>query len=355
MPVVRPGDASLAAAFTTRSPSIKNCIDLIRQGRCTLLSALQQQQVTTLNCLISAYVLAALSLEGSRNSERQLIASSWLLGTAQLAYSYSRPIERMNPVRPLKSLFHPAIFMSLFGQAAIHLGCLVFATKLARDAMDPESEARKLGMNVGPSLPDVTEFWRQQRLIRGGYLAQEIEEEELGVVESVMKSWESPFLPNLMNTVVFLVETAQTVGVLAVNYKGQPWMLGLIENRALFLSVFSLMVGVVGCAWEIMPQANAIIHLTPFPGDDFRFRIVGVVFASIFATFLWDRICIAIFAPKIFGAMVAAARRTTFRNDVLPLLKDCGMIIIAVLLLIIGIPGWIALGYYAWHRRQQKI
>ena len=66
LPIVRPGDASVAAPFTSRSPSVRNVVDLIRQGRCTLLSALQQQQIMMLESLISAYVLAALSLEGAR-------------------------------------------------------------------------------------------------------------------------------------------------------------------------------------------------------------------------------------------------------------------------------------------------
>ena len=35
--IIRPGDASIAAPFTSRQPSIKSAIDLIRQGRCTLL------------------------------------------------------------------------------------------------------------------------------------------------------------------------------------------------------------------------------------------------------------------------------------------------------------------------------
>jgi cation-transporting ATPase 13A1 len=43
MPIVRPGDASVAAPFTSRIPSIRSVVNLIRQGRCTLLSALQQQ------------------------------------------------------------------------------------------------------------------------------------------------------------------------------------------------------------------------------------------------------------------------------------------------------------------------
>lgn len=53
---VRPGDASAAAPFTSRAPSVRSVITLLRQGRCTLLSALQQQQIMMLECIISAYV-----------------------------------------------------------------------------------------------------------------------------------------------------------------------------------------------------------------------------------------------------------------------------------------------------------
>ena len=41
-PMVQLGDASTAAPFTTRTPSIGSVVDIIRQGRCTLLSAVQQ-------------------------------------------------------------------------------------------------------------------------------------------------------------------------------------------------------------------------------------------------------------------------------------------------------------------------
>ena len=69
-----------------------------------------------LESTISAFVLSALSLEGARSSERQMIASSWLLMIASLAFSYATPIDKMHPERPLQSLFHPAIFFSMFGQ-----------------------------------------------------------------------------------------------------------------------------------------------------------------------------------------------------------------------------------------------
>ena len=46
-------------------------------GRCTLLSALMQQQIMMLESIIAAYTLSALSLHNARSSERQMMASSW--------------------------------------------------------------------------------------------------------------------------------------------------------------------------------------------------------------------------------------------------------------------------------------
>jgi hypothetical protein len=46
-------------------------------GRCTLLSALMQQQIMMLESTIAAYTLSALSLHNARSSERQMMASSW--------------------------------------------------------------------------------------------------------------------------------------------------------------------------------------------------------------------------------------------------------------------------------------
>ena len=88
LPMVRPGDASVAAPFTSRQPSVRHIVDLIRQGRCTLLSALQQQQIMMLQCMISAYTLSALNLNGARSSERQMMASGWLIMIASIAFSY---------------------------------------------------------------------------------------------------------------------------------------------------------------------------------------------------------------------------------------------------------------------------
>jgi magnesium-transporting ATPase (P-type) len=58
----------VAAPFTSRIPSVRAVVDLIRQGRCTLLSALMQQQIMMLESCIAAYTLSALSLHNARSS-----------------------------------------------------------------------------------------------------------------------------------------------------------------------------------------------------------------------------------------------------------------------------------------------
>ncbi|CAE8582444.1 unnamed protein product [Polarella glacialis] len=351
LPMVRPGDASIAAPFTSKAPSVKNCVDLIRQGRCTLLSALQQQQIMMLNCIINAYVLSALSLEGSRTSERQMMASHWLLTTASLAFAYASPCDKMHPVRPLRSLFHPAVFVSMLGQAAIHLFCMVIAVRMARAAMDEASPERLEGW-TGPSLKDVADFWKREKLKRRGLI--EKEEEEQDWTAMALSQWIQPFLPNLMNTVVFLVETAQTVAILFVNYKGQPWMRGVTENRALFLSVFVVAGGVAAAAWEFQPQLNAMIHLSPFPNDEFRWSIMSLVALTLVGTFIWDKFCVYWFAPDIWGAMMDSAKKTTFQNDVLPIFITA--LKVAGVFFILGTGNLILAGlaFWAYKKNQPK-
>ena len=57
---------------------------------------------------------------------------------ASLAFTYSTPVPTIDPVKPISSLFHPAIFMSILGQAIIHIVVMVYGVNLAKDYMGEE-------------------------------------------------------------------------------------------------------------------------------------------------------------------------------------------------------------------------
>lgn len=335
VPMVRPGDASVAAPFTSRIPSVRSVVQLIRQGRCTLLSSLQQQQIMMLECTISAYTYAAISLEGSRSSERQMMVSGWLIMAASLSFSYSTPINRMHPVRPLRSLFHPAVFLSIFGQAVIHLYAMSSAVKMATDAMGADKIAEVVAFN---------------KRVQAGMEVEEDEDDPLKMLTSI---WHRPFMPNLMNTTVFLVETAQIMAVLFVNYKGRPFMKGLLDNHALFLSLFICIGGVAFAAWEVLPEANKMLHFYPFPDDAYRWTVMRNIFLVVGGTFIWDRLMTAIFAPKVFRAMVDEAKATR-PFDLIPILTSLGKTIIGFAIFSTGNPIIWGGAYYAYRQYKNR-
>ncbi|KAK3261285.1 hypothetical protein CYMTET_29801 [Cymbomonas tetramitiformis] len=274
MPVLKLGDASVAAPFTSKLPSIKSCVDVIRQGRCTLVSTIQMQQILALNCLIAAYSLSALYLDGVRSGEAQMIASGVLLTIASLAFSYARPVDKLSEVRPITTIFHPAISISIVGQLLIHLYCMVRSINMAKEFSSAE-ELEELSM-PSPISPGLAE-----------------EESSL-----LMK----PFKPTLLNTVVFLVETSQQVSVMAVNYKGRPFMIASTENAPMLYSLLACCLGTFIAAFEVIPELNSLLQLVPLPSDEFRLEILRILSMSVGGAFLWDRICVAIFAPKLVWA-----------------------------------------------------
>eukprot|EP00929_Paragymnodinium_shiwhaense_P113015 TRINITY_DN81280_c0_g1_i1.p1 TRINITY_DN81280_c0_g1~~TRINITY_DN81280_c0_g1_i1.p1 ORF type:complete len:1486 (+),score=495.64 TRINITY_DN81280_c0_g1_i1:141-4598(+) len=325
-PMVQLGDASTAAPFTSRTPSIGACIDIIRQGRCTLLSAVQQMEIMMLESMISAYTLSTMSVDGTQKSEAQMMASGTLISVASLAFSFARPLEKMHPTRPLGSVFHPAIFFSMLGQLVIHLFCMVYIANLAKEIMGESA------------LKEIIEFEKQ----RNAHI-DSLDEEAFN--DSFW--WMSvPFKSNLLNTCCWLVETSQQISVIFVNYKGRPWMKGLLENQPLFLSLVGCVIMVAVCAWGAIPYLNDLLNLVVVP-EELRPKVMATLLVSLIGTFLWDRLMIFLFAPQIFKTMVEEIKATEVA-DFMPLAKTLGMGVGGLLLLGAGNPIMWGLAYMAY-------
>lgn len=276
LPMVKLGDASIAAPFTSKMPSIKSCVDIVRQGRCTLVSSIQMYQIMALQCLISSYSLSVLYLDGVKYGDTQMTAMGMLGSISFMSVSRSKPLDRLSSVRPLTSIFHPALFISLLGQFAIHLTTMMIAVYYAKLNLPPDHEVDLDGQ----------------------------------------------FKPGIMNTVVFLVSNVQQVTVFVVNLQGRPFMTGLTENRPLLWSLVCTFILTFMFASESLPGLNKYFQLVPFPNDSFRDFILQLLMFDVAGSFLFDRLMKFVFAPKI---LYASVKGTTIK-DVFGLARTVGVI-----------------------------
>uniref|UniRef100_A0AAV1TWU3 P-type ATPase A domain-containing protein n=1 Tax=Peronospora matthiolae TaxID=2874970 RepID=A0AAV1TWU3_9STRA len=266
VPMVKLGDASIASPFTSRAPSIKGCVDIIRQGRCALVTTMQMYQILAVNCLISSYSLSVLYLDKVKWANSQMMALGMISTVASITLSRATPLEKLSPVRPLTSIFHPALFSSLAGQFALHLGCMIYLTNLAKE-YTPEGD--------------------------------------------MARSKPGEYQPSVLSTVIFLINGVQTVSVCAVNYKGRPFMKPMTENPGLLYSLGISIVGVFLLCTERMPVFNKVLQIVPMPDPRFSRILTGLLTLEVLGAFAWDQICLLVFAPKIF---MASMRALTFKD-----------------------------------------
>ena len=79
VPLLKPGDASMASPFTIKATDVMPTTDIIKQGRCTLVITMQMFKILGLLCLSSAYSLSVLYLAGVKLGDIQARSSFHIL------------------------------------------------------------------------------------------------------------------------------------------------------------------------------------------------------------------------------------------------------------------------------------
>lgn len=135
-PKLKLGDASVAAPFTSKLRNVMAIPNIIRQGRCTLVATIQMYKILALNCLISAYSLSVLYLEGIKFGDTQYTISGVLMSVCFLSISRAQSVEGLSKERPQPNIFNIYIIGSILGQFAVHIVTLIYISNLC-DRLEP--------------------------------------------------------------------------------------------------------------------------------------------------------------------------------------------------------------------------
>lgn len=250
-PTIKLGDASVAAPFTSKLANVVAIPNIIRQGRCTLVATIQMYKILALNCLISAYSLSVLYLDGIKFGDGQVTISGMLMSVCFLSISRAKPVEKLSKERPQNNIWNWYIIPSVLAQFAVHIVTLVYITGVVHH-FEPPKDRSEIDL-------------------------------------------EGTFQPSLLNSAIYLLQLIQQISTFAINYQGRPFRESIKENKGMYWGIVLVTSVAFSCATEFVPEINEKLQLTPFT-TEFKVKLVVTMIADYVGCWTCEKILKTLFS-----------------------------------------------------------
>ncbi|GAA5922543.1 hypothetical protein JCM1841_006194 [Sporobolomyces salmonicolor] len=237
-------EASVAAPFTSRQPDIRCFLEVIKEGRASLVTSFSCFKFMALYSLIQFTTVSLLYAIASTLGDFQfLYIDLFLILPIAVTMGRTEPFPRIHPKRPTANLISKKVLTSLIGQIVITSGFQIFTFFFIR-----------------------TRDW---------YVAPVIDPDELDIV-----SYE--------NTSLFLISSFQYILVAAVFCVGPPYRKPLYTNRGLVLALLSL--SAFSLYTLFMPPDSYIFALLQFIElpHDFHLELLLLIIGNVAASWAFE-------------------------------------------------------------------
>ncbi|GAA5912394.1 hypothetical protein JCM5296_001717 [Sporobolomyces johnsonii] len=237
-------EASVAAPFTSRQPDIRCFLEVIKEGRASLVTSFSCFKFMALYSLIQFTTVSLLYAIASTLGDFQfLYIDLFLILPIAVTMGRTEPFPRIHPKRPTANLISKKVLTSLIGQIVITSGFQIFTFFFIR-----------------------TRDW---------YVPPVIDPDELDIV-----SYE--------NTSLFLISSFQYILVAAVFCVGPPYRKPLYTNRWLVLALLSL--SAFSLYTLFMPPDSYVFALLQFIQlpHDFHLELLLLIIGNVAASWAFE-------------------------------------------------------------------
>ncbi|XP_034950468.1 manganese-transporting ATPase 13A1 [Chelonus insularis] len=285
--IVKLGDASIAAPFTSKMSSIQCVCHIIKQGRCTLVTTLQMFKILALNALVLAYSQSVLYLSGIKFTDAQATVQGILVALCFLFISRSKPLKTLSKQRPLPNIFNLYTILTVLLQFAVHFLSLIYLVREATAYSSADNKLRGILSEPSHRIQNITNSTFVTNNSNSSFISNNLNITNHGLLHN--NGVDEEIEANIVNSAVYIISMSLQVSNFAVNYRGQPFMESLYDNKCLFYSLLGSFAAIIGLASGITSLAETL-NIVEFPLE-FRNILIAVLLINFITAYVVDRLC----------------------------------------------------------------